>query len=72
MNRSQLCTTTKLNEADRCVALHFPLFQDDIIGMIASFVPIYDLRTSFVHVCKQWNEIGMEIAKGMNLWSRHL
>ena len=41
-----------------------PLCQDDVVGLIGSFVPYFDLRRSFIRVCKQWFAIGMVIAKG--------
>jgi len=41
-----------------------PLLHDDIVGVVASFMNIFDLRRSFIRVCKQWHAIGMVIAKG--------
>ena len=44
--------------------LFLPLLQDDIVGAIAAYVTTFDLRTSFIRVCKRWYRVGMPVAKG--------
>ena len=43
------------------------LFHADIVGVIASFLIVVDLRLSFGRVCKSWSAIARTVLQGM-LW----
>ena len=46
-------------------ALQAAFLSTDVIGVIASFLSVFDLRRSFARVCKQWHVIAISVVQGM-------
>jgi len=45
-----------------------PLLQQDVMGVVASYLSTYNLRVSFLRVCKLWREMGMEAIQGTDCY----
>ena len=59
-----------MTHIEACVPVHLPILQQDIVGVVASFLDVFDLRRSFIRVCKLWFETGTDIVK--SIWISHL
>jgi len=60
-----------MNHCDSFSHVQLPLLQQDIVGVVASFLDILDLRQSFNHVCKLWFAVTMDIIKGTFVYPSH-
>ena len=65
MNPIETVTDTSVDLGDFATTYCLLPWPADIVGVVASFLPSADLRTTFVCVCKQWREVGMHIVNGM-------
>jgi len=59
-----------MNHLEDLVHAYSPMLQQDVVGIVASFLDVFDLRRTFIRVSKLWFAIGMDIVNGN--WCEHL